>query len=62
MKKSIFMLDSLFFQNVVYCIQQVTVKSQNDIDEQRNVKQPPLLQVTLNLVNKFYIPLLNCHN
>ena len=40
-------------------MQYVTVNSQNEIDVQRNVKQPPLLQDVLNVVIKFCNPQLN---
>ncbi len=37
----------------------IAYNSQNIIDEQRNVKQPPMLLGRFNLVNKLYYPLLN---
>ncbi len=59
MIKSDFWLDSLYSKNEIFKLQNVAVNSQSSIDEQRNVKQPPLLLAALNLRYKFYDPPLN---
>lgn len=59
MKKSNFLLGSFYSENEFFRLQLAAINLLNDLDEQRNVKQPPLLQGLLNLVNKINNPLLN---
>ncbi len=53
MKKSTMLLGFFFLSNSVFVVKNIAVKSQNKIDEKRNVKQPPELLKVQTLVNQF---------